>query len=254
MAGTTIYQIAELSYTQNRASTYLVPYTVLPLVVAGTLWLTLAVRTGALGSRPARRIVTVLVVALVTVLVGSVWSGIGTRFSESALAHLRPGGGLRAAVSRLVHNPVLDPRAVQGAALLRRYFPDKHVIVLLPTDMDLGIEVLMRAGKVNRLFIGDPIMDDFIPDVWVPKIQAGIDRLTPGTHILTERSALPVLRRMRALPPFDPLGSSIDRREPVEVFDAPELTWTLQQIDRRFRTRLIIASGTFVVLEIVGRR
>ena len=41
LVGSTAYAIAILSYTDNRSSTYLLLYVALPLLIAGTLWLSL---------------------------------------------------------------------------------------------------------------------------------------------------------------------------------------------------------------------
>ena len=50
LTGSTAYAIALLSYTDNRSSTYLLLYVALPLLIAGTLWLSLL-----LAPAPSRR-------------------------------------------------------------------------------------------------------------------------------------------------------------------------------------------------------
>jgi len=127
--------------------------------------------------------------------------------------------------------------------------------VLLPTAQDLGIELLMRSGKANALFIGDPIMDDFIPGVWVPRIRRQVMALRAGQRILTQRSALGLLAILRRLPPFDPWQHETGSAIPTAVYNAPELVWTLQQIDFHFVTRVLYSnSDGLIVLTIVRRR
>ena len=55
LAGTTAYAIALLSYTDNRSSTYLLPYVALPLLIAGALWLALLLRARASHACGPRR-------------------------------------------------------------------------------------------------------------------------------------------------------------------------------------------------------
>jgi hypothetical protein len=255
IAGITAYQIALFSYTDSRASTYLLPYVTLPLFLIVALWLVLLDRSGERTPALLRKGASAFACAISFVLIAAAWPAVGGHFSDSALARAYPGGGLGGALRRLWHSPPIDPRAVEGEQLLARYIPGRRAIVLLPSAQDLGIEVLMRSGKVNALFIGDPIMDDFIPRVWMPQIRRQVQTLRVGQRILTQRSALALLAILRRLPPFDPLRHETGSAIPNAVYNAPEIAWALQQIDYRFATRVLYSdSQGFVVLTLVRRR
>lgn len=227
LAGATAYEIAVLSYADNRSSTYLLPYISLPLVMCGVLWLALLLRRG--GVRPRRGAIA-FALAVAALLVSVAWPQIGGRFSRSALAHAYPGGGLRAAIHRLWHAPPIDPRAPEGERLLARDMPGQRALIVLPTVPDLGTEILMRSGKANSMFIGDPKADTLVPSVWLPKVSRSIAELRPGTRLLTNSSALGILATLRARPSIDPLKHNV-------ASGVGELEWILVQIDRRFALR-----------------
>jgi hypothetical protein len=227
LAGATAYEIAVLSYADNRSSTYLLPYIALPLVMCGVLWLALLLRRGEV--RPRRGGVA-FALAVAVLLVSVAWPHVGGRFSRSALAHAYPGGGLRAAIHRLWHPPPIDPRAPEGERLLKRYMPGKRVLIVLPTVPDLGTEILMRSRKANAMFLGDPKADTLVPAVWLPRVRRSLAQLRPGTRLLTNGRALDVLATLRANPSIDPLKHNV-------ASGVGELEWILLQIDRRFALR-----------------
>ncbi|MEA2305003.1 MAG: hypothetical protein QOH43_2283 [Solirubrobacteraceae bacterium] len=247
LAGTTAYGIALLSYTQNRSSTYLLPYVALPALLAGVLWLTLVLRSPEIAPRTLRRgsLAFVLSVGLVMLLSAL---PVGDRFSRSALAHAYPGSGLDAAVSRLWHPPPIDPRAPAGERLLDRYMPgQRHVLVLLPKSPELAVEILMRSERANRLPIGNPVEESFVPSVWVAPLRRAIGRLQPGDRVLIDTTTLTVLAALRARPGFDPLADPQIGSDPLEE-------WILLEIARRFEFRPVGRGGAgFIVEELVRR-
>jgi hypothetical protein len=131
--------------------------------------------------------------------------------------------------------------------LVEAYLPGTRVLVLLPTALDLAIEILMRAHRASALFIGDPSGDAFIPQVWMPKVQDQIDRLRPGTRILTSEDALRIVAALRPHTAADAFAHPV-------AGGATQLQWALHQIDRRFELRPI-ARGPhgFVVVELTTR-
>jgi hypothetical protein len=245
LTGMTAYALAMFSYTDNRSSTYLLPYVALPVLLIGALWLGLVLR-----HRPGRAIghgAVAFALAVAAVMVAAAWPSIGGHFSDSALAHSYPGGGLRSALHRLWHPPPLDPRAPEGERLLKRYVPGRRVVILLPTGVDLAIEILLRSGKANRLFLADANQDTFVPSVWMSKVSRGVAGLRAGDRVLTDRPALSLVATLHAHPAIDPL------QHPVGVGN-PELEWILGQIGRRFRLRPIHrGQAGFVVAELVRR-
>ncbi len=107
-------------------------------------------------------------------------------FTQSALAHAYPGGGLRAAIHRLSHPPPIDPRAPEAQALLDRYVPGRQALIVLPAYPDLTIETLMRSGRSSPLYIGDPVDDSLVPSDWKAKLSAQVARLRPGQRLLVD--------------------------------------------------------------------
>jgi hypothetical protein len=245
LGGMTAYALAMFSYTDNRSSTYLLLYVSLPALLIGALWLGLLLRL-----RPARgtsRGAVAFALSVAVLMVAAAWPSIGGHFSDSALAHTYPAGGLRAALHQLWHPPPLDPRAPEGERLLNRYAPGRRVVILLPIKVDLSIEILMRSGKANRLFLADANQDTFVPSVWKGKVSRGIAQLRRGQRLLIDRTALTIAATLHAHPRIDPL------QHPIGAGN-PEIEWILGRIDRRFRLRPIArGSAGFVVAKLVRR-
>ena len=94
-----------------------------PLVLAGTLWLSLVLADAGTSLRAARWVAGLAAGAAV-LAVSVAWSSVGSRFSDSPLGSLAPGGrSLGGALHRLWNLPPLDARAPAGEALLARYMP-----------------------------------------------------------------------------------------------------------------------------------
>jgi hypothetical protein len=248
LTGLSTYAVVLFSYTDNRSSTYLLPYVSLPLLLVAVLWLSLVLspRVG-LGTR-ARRIALGLAVSVAGIMVAAAWPSIGTLFSQSALAHAYPGGGLRGALHRLWHAPPIDPRSPQGVALLDRYAPGKRALVLLPDLPDLGTEILMRGHRANALFIGDPKADGFIdPSEWTGKLTAQLAALRPGTRVLTDPAGLLIAAELRGTSPEIPL------HHPIGQFN-PQIEWILQRVAARFTLHPIARARSGLVIARLRRR
>lgn len=248
LAGMTAYGIALFSYTDNRSSTYLLPYVALPALVAGTLWLSLLLRSPQHASRRIRLAGLAIALSVGVILVAASFWSVGERFPRSALAKAHPGGGLRAAVSRLWHPPPIDPRAPDGERLLRRYMPgQRRSLVLLPASPDLATEILMRTGRANTLPLGDPKADSFVPSVWTPILRRSITRLAAGDRLLLDDTARRAFSALVAHPHTDPLVHPLFGGNPLDE-------WILQRIGTRFRLRPIVRDRTgYTVAEIVTR-
>jgi hypothetical protein len=248
LTGTTAYTIALLSYTDNRSSTYLLPYVALPLLMAGTLWLGLLLRSRSQASSAARRGGLAFALAVAALLIAVAWPRAGARLSDSALAHAYPGGGLPSALHRLWHPPAIDPRAPEGQRLLSQFMPGrKRVVILLPRLPDLGTEILMRSRRANLLFVGDPKADGLVPSVWLPNLRREVAQLEPGQRVLTDVRALAMLPALRRLPPAAIAAHPIDQ-------GTQEVEWLLRAIDQRFRfAPLYRAADGLLVAELVPR-
>ena len=246
LAGMTAYGIALFSYTQNRASTYLLAYVSLPALVIGVLWLSLLLRLPRDVPVGTRRGALAAGLSVAVLLLAAAWPGTGDRFSRSALAHTYPGGGLRAAMQRLWHPPPIDPRAPVGERLLERYMPgERRALILLPASPDLGTEILLRSGRANVLALGDPKADSFVLDVSIPALERSIAGLPPGTRMLTDQAGLAAFETLSANPGIDPFSKTVTGGNPL-------LEWTLRSIGERYDLRPIHrdASG-FIVAELV---
>jgi hypothetical protein len=247
LAGLTAYAVASFSYTDNRSSTYLLLYVALPVLMIVVLWLGLLLSPERRFSTAVRRSSLGLVTAAGALMLAAAWPAIGTHFSDSALAHAYPGGGLRAAVHRLAHPPPIDPRAPEVERLLARYVAGKRVIVLFEGSPDLALEAMMRTGRRNALFIGDASEDVWIPSVWVPRIQSQLGRLRAGQRLLLDDRALRVIAQLRGRP----AGYAIAHQT---IGLNGELAWILHQLDLRFKVEPIHRdSEGFVVAQLAPR-
>jgi hypothetical protein len=247
LAGSTAYEVALLSYADNRSLTYLLPYITLPLLIAAALWLALLLRWCPEAPDLARRGGLAFALAVGTLVIATAWPSIGPNFSQSALAHAYPGGGLRAAVHRLVHSPPIDPRAPEGVRLLDRYVPGDTALIVLPVDADLGVEILTRGGRTNSMFIGDPVDDSLVPSLWMDKLTAAVARLRAGQRLLIDRGTLAVLAALRAHPGIDPEAHPMDGGD-------QELEWLLNEIARRFEIRPIHQARDGLIIAALARR
>ncbi|MGI8557192.1 MAG: hypothetical protein ACR2ND_02600 [Solirubrobacteraceae bacterium] len=246
LAGVTAYCIALFSYTDNRSSTYLLPYVTLPAVVMGALWLSMLLRSRSVSLNVRRRGLA-FALSTAVLVAAAAWPSAEHRFGRTALAHAYPGGGLQAALHRLWHPPPIDPRSTSGEQLLARFLPgQRRVLVLLPVSTDLGIETMMRSGRSNRLPVGDPIADSFVSSEQLPGLRRAIAKLRPGERALTEPTAIAQLAMFAANPSIDPLVNPAPLVNPLE-------SWILQQIGKRFRLRPLQKQGGLVVAELVRR-
>jgi hypothetical protein len=248
LAGLTAYGVALFSYTDNRSSTYLLPYVALPQLLAAVLWLVLIWRRRAPLGIPARRALLAIPLAVATVMLAAAWPTISANFSRSALAHAYPGGGLPAALRRLEHPPAIDPRAPVGEALLARYAPARRALVLLPEWPDLGTEILMRSHRSNLLFMGDPKADGFIDSSeWRGRIARQLTHIRAGQRLVTDATGLKVVRELRGRPDLYAITPGLGSLN-------PQLDWILHQLDRRFGLRTVDRDPSgLIVAQLVAR-
>lgn len=246
LAGSSVYAIAVLSYTDNRSSTYLFLYVALPLLIAGTLWLSLLLAPASGATLALRRSALASALAVSVLLLAGAWPAIGTHFNRTALAHFYPGGGFRSALHRLWHPPAIDPRAPVGIALLDRYAPARRALILFPTVPDLGTEILIRSHRANLLPIGDPKADGLVPTVWLPRVRAALRNLHTGQLLLTDESAFKVIADLRR-PGVHILTTPIDG-------GGVEVEWILHYLDQRFRIVPVARARGGLVVATLARR
>lgn len=243
LSGTTAYGIALFSYFVNRSADHILPYICLPAVMVVALWLSL-LRRPAPGT-PARtvRIASGLTAAAAVLLVSVAWSSAGTRFSESALGLAAPGGdSLGGALERLWERPPLKPGAQEGERLLERYMPDEDESIVL-TDADLGVEVLVRTDRRNRIPLSDPWEDSLAPDQHTEALAETIDGLEAGELMLIDEPALDVFEGYLDEPGRDPLVEPLSTTPivPAGITVLQELV--LDRIGERFRLEPVASGG-----------
>jgi len=74
----------------------------------------------------------------------------------------------------------------------------RHVLILLPKSPELAVEILMRSERANRLPVGNPVEESFVPSVWTPPLRRAIARLQPGQRILINADTLKTLTSLRS--------------------------------------------------------
>jgi hypothetical protein len=248
LSGTSVYAIALLSYSDNRSSTYLLPYVALPTLLAGALWLTLLLRSHPEPRSRIRLGGLAFALSMAAIMLGAGWPGVDSNFANTALARAYPGGGLRSALTRLWRPPPIDPRAPGGEALLDRYAPAKRAVILLPDAPDLGTEILIRSHRFNRFSIGDPKADAFVDSgIWTGKLTQQLDQLRAGDRFLTDRAGLSIATSLRGRPLSYPLA------HPFGTYN-PQTEWILQRLVRRFRLAAIHADRAGLIIAVLQRR
>ena len=90
---------------------------------------------------------------------------------------------------------------------------------------DLGLEILLRSGRVDRLLLGDAWEASFVIDEELPELAEAVDGLRPGTRMLIDQPAREFLTALSADPSLDPLRSGRPPARPAAAVGA--------QTDRR---------------------
>lgn len=255
IAGMTAFGIALQSYIVNRSADHIIPYVSLPAVALAALWLTLLGRPVLGVSAAARRTALGSTLALSALLVAVAASSVDTRFSQSALGLMRPGGAsLTDALDRLWDPPPIRPIAPEGEQLLATYMPGQRRSIVL-TSPDPGLEILLRSGRANAAPFGDPYEDSFVPEGHLEPLGDFVETLQPGELMLIDAPAREVFRLYRREPARDPFAGA--------AFGVPASTaglttlqeWVLREIGKRFDLRSVARSANGLeVVELDPRR
>ena len=254
LAGSTAYGIALFSYLVNRSADHIVPYVCLPTLLAATLWLGLLLRAPEGVSTRIRIVAIAVSGGVATVLLAVAWSGIGGRFSESAIAYVPPGGkSLNGALDRLVDPPDLSLGAGEAERLLDANWPDQDEAAVIVAP-DLGIEALARTGRINRIPLSDPWEDSFVADARLEELDPALDDFEAGDLLLIDAGARAAFEEYRDDPSIDPLAP-----DPAETQVLNGLAilqgYALQQLSTRFDLRTVErGSGGLEVVDLVPRR
>jgi hypothetical protein len=245
LTGSTAYGIALLSYYVDRSQDHILMHVALPGVLTGALWLGLLLRAPDTLAPAARAGGLGFGLAVAALVVAVAWSSVGERFPRTAPSLAVPGGwSLSGALDRLWHLPPLDPSAPAGERALERHMPGRREALIMVSP-DLGIEIQLRSGRVDKLFLGDPWETSFVGKEELPRLAARVAALRPGERMLLDRRALEFLERLRERPSLNPLFGGIALLAPLQQ-------WALKRIAERFRLRSVAPDRSgFRVVELV---
>lgn len=262
LAGSTAYGIALFTYLVNRSADHIVPYVSLPAFMFVMIWLGLLGRTA--GRRP-QRVGIALALATVALLFSVAWSSVDLRFSQSALAHVLPGGASTGdALARLRDMPELNPGAGEAELLLDRYWVDgqRSLVVTVP---NLGIEALAQTGRRNLLPLTNPQESDFVASQNIDRLNDALAGIDPGELLLADEGTLRIFRDLQRNP--DEMlrpGSDLDPLSPENLrFVSPGgliplrsllQKYALGKLSERFDAEVIARGGHGLsVVELVPR-
>ncbi len=253
LVGMSAWGISLFTYVVNRGADHIIPYVSLPAVALAALWLDFIRRPDVrLGPRVDRSAV-LAVLGISVLLVASAWPLVGTRYSQSALAHAVPGGeSLSTALGRMRVQPTLRPGAAEGAALLETFLPGEERSIVL-ADGDLGVEIVMRADRGSAVPLGDPWEDSLVPGGHLAPLGAFVDQLSVGDRALIDGMGRLAFDRYREQPDLDPLASESETSlEPTGLASLQE--WVIREIGTRFDlTTVERTDGGFEVVELTPR-
>jgi hypothetical protein len=252
LAGSTAYGVALLSYLVNRSSDHIVPYVSLPAFMVVMISIGLLGRTAGAGPR---RLALGLALGVAALLISVAWSSVDRRFSESALAHVVPGGAsVRDALARLRDMPELTPGAERAELLLDHYWAGRQRSLVI-TEPDLGIEALAQTDRRNLLPLSNPVESSFVADQNFDRLNEALAAIEPGELMLVDGNALRAFTRLQDHPDqqvqpdsgLDPLSADAQLIGPGGLALLPN--YALGQLGERFNTRIVArgGAGLFVV-------
>ena len=131
--------------------------------------------------------------------------------------------------------------------MLNRYMPGESRSLVMVSP-DIGVEILLRAKRLNTLPLADPWEASFVLAQNLPAVREAVADLKPGDRMLMDRGAFTVLRTLRADPAIDTLA-----KKNASGLLAPLQQWALQHIIRRYRLRPIANDGLYTVVELEPR-
>lgn len=263
IVGMTAFGVALFSYLVNRSADHIVPYVALPAIALGALWLALVLRPSLSVPYAARRGAIGFTLAVATLIVAAASPAVSTRFPESALGHMLPGGAsLTDALDRLWEPAPFTIVTSDGERLVETFMPNERRSIVL-TRPDAGLEVLIRTGRASAVPLGDPWEDSYVPDGHLPALRDFVEGLAPGDRMLIDAPARAVFTRYLRQPSRDPLADvlyGVTGAASGVPGPATGLTtlqeWVLKEIGKRYALRSISRSVTsgLEVVELVPRR
>lgn len=194
LAGFTGFAMSSYTYYLGRSHPNNLIHLLPPVIAYLTVWTSVFLGSERRSVRPAALASAAILLTAGALMVVNAWPAVRTKWYDSALAQAvpyadggAPGGGgrsLRQSLRTLWDNPVMDPRAEAGVALINTHWaPGAPVLAL--TTADLTTEILMRAQRRNLLPISHPLEDDLI-DSSRGRVLDAVAHLAPGTRMLMD--------------------------------------------------------------------
>ncbi len=248
LAGLGTYGLVQFSYFANRSLADVLPYLCFPLLLSVTLWLGLLLRSEEVGAE-AKRVALAVSLGLAAITVSTVWPDAKVRASDSVLAWGLPGGkSLRQGLDRLSDMPPLKPGADEGERLLETYLPGEQESAVV-TAYDLDLNILFRAGRVNRLGIADSKEASWVTGPHYPVMREGVATMEAGDRMLVDEGALAAFDRLRLHP--DDIPGAFETEDGLTPIQLEALSLLARKFDLKTVAR---GEGGLAVVELVPRR
>ncbi len=236
IAATSGLGIASFAYVVGSSG---LVYVALPAVVTGALWIALIGDRQLRAPRVPRLVAVTAGFWVAGMLVVSGWPDNTGKWRPTALAHAIPDGrsSLADAVPRLWRSPPSDARAKEAKQLLDRHLPPGEPALVI-VEPELTVETLVRSGRANVLPLSHPEQEGLVPDHAYPRVLAAIDRLRPGTLMLTQPAQFDAPVKGTGIQPFNSpgfpryTGGKLIRLQRLAL-DRIRTRFILEEIERR---------------------
>ena len=259
IAGATCFGFASFTYFLGISFSDRLLVVAIPCSMTIALWLALLERRRGAISPAVRMSAMALPALAAAMLVVFAWPTLEQRVAGSALALSLPDGGsngsLRAELARMWRSPPLSSRASEGARLLRRHFPGEGP-ALVAAKAESTVDVLVQSRRANLLPVSHFLEESVVIERSWPRVRRALDRVKPGTLMLTEVDALDPARRGQT-PHILRDGRARDPLPGLTALttEVPLLRRTLAHIQARFELQPVEATATgFLVVRLVPRR
>jgi hypothetical protein len=248
LAGFTGFAMSSYTYYLGRSHPDNLIHLLPPVIAYLTVWTSVFLGSERRSTRPAALASAAILLTAGALMVVNAWPVVRAKWHDSALAQAvfyadggatgGDGRSLRQSLTTLWNNPVMDPRAQAGVALIDAHWaPGSPVLAL--TTADLTTEILMRAGRRNVLPISNPLEDDLI-DSSRGRVLDVVARVGPGTRMLLDDL---------------PLGTAGDDDHDDEADSwVPLQAAALTAIRRRFDLQPVQALGGMQVVELAVKQ
>ncbi len=183
IAGFTGAAMAEFTYYVGKSDMGTLRSVLVPVIASAALWVAVLLA----GQTQAATLTLVAISGLLfvggLVLVQTV-PNLKQKWKYTMVSLVVPGGGgsIRNSITSYLREPVIDPQALDGAALLARNLPAGQP-ALVVVDPELTTEVLLRSRRRNALAMGAPWQDDAVAVLGRRAVDSA-KRVRPGTLLL----------------------------------------------------------------------